>query len=114
MYISRPSEKLQISAVSQDCETVRYIEEPCEKAVIVALKENPGLFMYIHNSSPSKVITTLVEKDMEKRERRENRRKDVRDDVMRHYAEGLGKELDGAPEYPFPFFKGRHPDILML
>ena len=26
-------------------------------------------------------------------------------DVMRHYAEGLGKELDGAPEYPFPFSK---------
>ena len=67
MYISRPSEKLQISAVSQDCETVRYIEEPCEKAVIVALKENPGLFMYIHNSSSSRVITTLVEKDMEKK-----------------------------------------------
>lgn len=59
--------KLQISAVSQDCETVRYIEEPCEKAVIVALKENPGLFMHIHNSSPSRVITTLVEKDMEKK-----------------------------------------------
>lgn len=57
--------------MSQDCETVRYIEEPCEKAVIVALKENPGLFMYIHNSSPSRVITTLVEKDMEKREKRE-------------------------------------------
>ena len=31
------------------------------------LKENPGLFMYIHNSSPSRVITTLVEKDMEKK-----------------------------------------------
>lgn len=61
--------------MSQDCETVRYIEEPCEKAVIVALKENPGLFMYIHNSSPSRVITTLVEKDMEKREKRENRRR---------------------------------------
>ena len=34
---------------------------------IKMLKENPGLFMYIHNSSPSRVITTLVEKDMEKK-----------------------------------------------
>lgn len=61
--------------MSQDCETVRYIEEPCEKAVIVALKENPGLFMYIHNSSPSRVITTLVEKDMEKKREAGNRRR---------------------------------------
>lgn len=58
---------IRIQRTFQLVSTVRYIEEPCEKAVIVALKENPGLFMHIHNSSPSRVITTLVEKDMEKK-----------------------------------------------
>ena len=50
--------------LSQIEKQLRKLEDVVD---IKMLKENPGLFMYIHNSSPSRVITTLVEKDMEKK-----------------------------------------------
>ena len=61
-FIDNPSEKVQIAAVKQDGEAIQFIDNPSEEVQLAAVKKNGWAIYYIENPSEEVQLAAVTER----------------------------------------------------